>query len=187
MSTIIAIFFALGIGILIGGTLGQTWMVKTENNIVEILMNRYEGQLTLNQLLQKQMSSLQLMNQTTAPILQNQKIMWIRPQDAHNELLPFVMKSAGVDWIEQNEDASIFDIDQAIQSNQAPDIIILSETSLIPQISDAYISSKLIEIHPKILKFNDPQEALDLILYLKKIMEEESDAAFGIYRYPGME
>lgn len=176
MSTIIAIFFALGIGILIGGTLGQTWMVQTENRIVDTLMTRYENQISVNQLLQKQLGSLQLMNQTAAPILKNQKVVWIRPNEEHNELLPFVMKSAGVEWIEQT----------SFDSLSAPDIILISEPFKIQQIDEQF-QSKVIDVHPKSLKFDDPQEAVDFILYLKQITEEDTHAAFGIYRYPGLE
>jgi hypothetical protein len=188
MSTIIAIFFALGIGILIGGTLGQTWVVQTENRIVDMLMARYENQISTNQLLQKQVGSLQLMNnQTSAPILHDHKIMWIRPKDTHNELLPFVMKSAGVDWIELSVDENLKYSDPSFGSMAIPDIILISEPLLIQQMAGEF-RSKLVDVNPKYLEFNEPQEAVDFILYLKEIMEEDdSRAVLGVYRYPGLE
>jgi uncharacterized membrane protein YciS (DUF1049 family) len=49
MGSLIAIFFALGIGILIGGSLGQKWMFQTEQHTLRILMDKYEGKLEENQ------------------------------------------------------------------------------------------------------------------------------------------
>ncbi len=176
ISTIIAIFFALGIGLLIGGTLGQTWMLQTENRIVDMAMMKYENQLSLNQLLQKQLVSLQLMNQYNTPLLQDQKIVWVRPYEATNDLLPFLMKFAGAKW-EENQD---------LQSIVSPDIILVSDSETPTFI---HPDAKVIYIEPRALQFTEPQEAINFIIYLKNIIskEEQSHAAIGIYYYPSLE
>jgi hypothetical protein len=186
MSTIIAIFFALGIGILIGGTLGQKWVVQTEDRVVDLLMTRYENQLSLNQLLQKQIGSLQLMSQASAPILQNRKIMWIRPDDLQNELLSFVIRSAGAEWSEQSMAEGITAFDSDLDTSSAPDIILVSDSGLLNSIPHEMVP-KVIQVSPQALRFNSPEEALDFILYLKKISEGETHEVLGIHHYPGLE
>lgn len=191
MSTIIAIFLALGMGILIGGTLGQQWVYQTEDRLVDLLMNRYEDQLSVNQLLQKQITSLQLMNQTTSvPLLQNRKIGWIRPEDAHNDLLAFVMKSAGADWSEF--DADIVQKQSAQLFNQ--DVILISEPEFTQSEQSAMNKLDIVDTHPKwiavqseVLRFNEPEEAVNFILYVKQMLEEDTHAAASVYRYPGVE
>lgn len=191
MSTIIAIFLALGIGILIGGTIGQQWVYQTEDRIVDLLMNRYEDQLSVNQLLQKQISSLQLMNQSTSvPLLQNQKIGWVRPEDVHNDLLAFVMKSAGAEWSEF--DAEI--IQEQTTQLLAQDVLLISESEFsIPEQSSMNkidivdTRQKWITVQAETLRFNEPKEAVNFILYVKRRLEEDTHAAASVYRYPGME
>jgi hypothetical protein len=195
IGSIIAIFVALGIGILIGGTLGQKWMHQTENSIVELLMERYEQQLTFNQLLQKQIGSLQLMNQTVSPIFHHKKIVWIRPQSEKNEVLPLAMKAAGADWVEKNSDMVFAKSDLDFE-NTLPDIIMISDPEISKRLTvffDEWRSSgkqfvpKVIDVSSERLDWNKPEDVVNFVLYLKKVIEEESHATIGYYRYPGVE
>lgn len=127
MGSLVAIFFALGIGILIGGSLGQQWMFETEQHTLSILMDKYEGQLEENQKLHKDINSLQLMKQTVAPMLEHKRILWIRPHNLQNDMLAQMMISAGADWIETEAGTWLSGIStQSVEPKQT-DIIIISD------------------------------------------------------------
>jgi len=59
LSTIVAIFFALGIGILLGGSLGQQWLSGRQQALVERLEKRYEEVQTRSHQLEKRIGTLQ--------------------------------------------------------------------------------------------------------------------------------
>lgn len=109
MGSLVAIFFALGIGILIGGSLGQQWMFQTEQHTLSVLMEKYENQMEENQKLHKDVSSLQLIQQTVVPMIEDKRIVWIRPQSLQNDILAKMMISAGVDWEETEADSWLVD------------------------------------------------------------------------------
>ncbi|MGI6125561.1 MAG: copper transporter [Planifilum sp.] len=59
LSTIVAIFFALGIGILLGGSLGQQWLSDRQQALVERLEKRYEEVQERSHQLEKRVGTLQ--------------------------------------------------------------------------------------------------------------------------------
>ncbi len=59
LSTIVAIFFALGIGILVGGSLGQQWLSERQQALVERLEKRYEEVRDRSRQLEKRIALLQ--------------------------------------------------------------------------------------------------------------------------------
>lgn len=59
LSTIVAIFFALGIGILLGGSLGQQWLSERQQALVERLEKRYEEVQDRSHQLEKRIGTLQ--------------------------------------------------------------------------------------------------------------------------------
>lgn len=59
LSTIVAIFFALGIGILLGGSLGQQWLGERQQALVERLEKRYEEVRERSHQLEKRIGVLQ--------------------------------------------------------------------------------------------------------------------------------
>lgn len=59
LSTIVAIFFALGIGILLGGSLGQQWLSDRQQALVERLERRYEEVQERSHQLEKRIGALQ--------------------------------------------------------------------------------------------------------------------------------
>lgn len=198
IGSIIAIFIALGIGILMGGTLGQQWMHETEQNLVNLLMEKYDNQVMENQKLQKQIGSLALMNESIAPILDHKKIMWVRPKSLKNDMLPLIMKSAGAEWSEQNSSAIELLSDGGIDSKQflATDILIISDPTIADPVKQFVqewdlagegIMPIVIDFSSQQGKLSEPQEIVDFVQYLKHIIEEETNAAVSYYHYPGME
>ncbi|MEX2415983.1 MAG: copper transporter [Paenibacillaceae bacterium] len=131
LGSLVAIFFALGIGILIGGSLGQQWMFETEQHTLSILMNKYEGQLEENQKLHKDINSLQVMQRTVAPMLEHKRILWIRPHTLQNDMVAQMMVSAGADWEETEAETWLSEVStQSVEMKQA-DIIIISDPQQI--------------------------------------------------------
>ncbi|HEY0828731.1 MAG TPA: copper transporter [Bacilli bacterium] len=196
LSSIIAIFFALGLGILIGGTLGQRWVTQTEDHIVKTLVNKFEQQVSLNQGLQKQINYLQLVNQTVSPILEDRTIWWIRPDTMRNDMLSMVMKSAGAHWVEKNMETFSYPHDLGSDHPDFPHLIIVPEAQgfigLNEQMSSVGLGTdccvpKLVEVDPRKTQLIEPKEAIHFIYYLKKVMEEKTRATIGYYHYSGME
>ncbi len=56
--TVAVIFFALGIGILLGGTIGQSWLRFDEKALLKSVENKYNKVLRNNNELKKQLSTL---------------------------------------------------------------------------------------------------------------------------------
>lgn len=57
--TIISIFLSLGIGIVLGGSLGQQWLTEKQHILMDQLVNRYDEQLAKNRKLTRDMYELQ--------------------------------------------------------------------------------------------------------------------------------
>ncbi|WP_339062520.1 copper transporter [Tepidibacillus marianensis] len=87
--TIISIFFSLGLGILIGGTLGQQWIQSNEQKVISYFedeANQYkktnkeyqkkQKQLE-NQLIEEQKDSRELLGKSIVHMLNGKKILWI--------------------------------------------------------------------------------------------------------------
>ncbi|MDP5273619.1 copper transporter [Chengkuizengella axinellae] len=180
--TVISIFLALGIGIFIGGTMGQQWINQTEKNIAESIMEKYETQLSINQELQNQIGSLQLLNQKTTPIFQHKKMMWVSSEDVNKDMLAFAIQSEGGEWIES-------------PVNEAPDLVMVSEGQsdfMSNQMNRWHSFNEqahpiIVQVSPNALPFDEPQEIVNFMLFIKKIMEEDSNAAIGVYNYPSLE
>lgn len=131
MGSLVAIFFALGIGILIGGSLGQKWMFQTEQHTLSILMDKYEGQLDENQKLHKDINALQLMQRTVAPMLEHKRILWIRPHTLQNDILAQMMVSAGAEWFETEADTWMAGVSTQSVGTKQTDMIIISDPQQI--------------------------------------------------------
>jgi hypothetical protein len=161
MGSLVAIFFALGIGILIGGSLGQKWMFQTEQHTLSILMDKYEGKLEENQKLHKDMNALQLMQQTVAPLLEHKRILWVRPHSLENDMLAQMMISAGVDWVETEADTWLGSVDRINRVNAIDGV---TDVSSIENPSEDTLQTDMIII-------SDPQQ-IDLITRLRAHLEE---------------
>jgi hypothetical protein len=201
IASVMAIFFALGLGILIGGTLGQKWMNEAEHNVVDMLMEKVEEQATLNRELQKQMGSLQLMYRQIDPILQRKKILWVRPETEKNNMLSFMLQAVGAEWIEEytvrkNEEHSL---KQMFTLGAWPDIILTSDESTKSKISNELMTSAgesppdrfpvVIDVSKHYPDLNDPEALVHFMMYLRQITESEAEqrATVDYYSDPGVE
>lgn len=106
--TIAAIFLALGLGILLGGTVGQTWFAYTEKGFLSSMELKYDKALKSNNELKQQVQALivqversneevfHLMAIRYAEALQGQKVfVWHAPEESI-DLLTRVMDKVGV-------------------------------------------------------------------------------------------
>lgn len=193
IASIMAVFLALGVGILIGGTLGQKWMHEAEDSVVKMLMNKYDQQLSVNQELKKQLGSLQLIYRQLDPILQNKKILWIRPDDASNEMIAFIFKAAGADWREINPEPVTAAVSN---SSSVPDIILISnvethelllnEMQRLQENGDASVPMVL-DVSAQFSNLDEPEEVVNFIFHLKQLTEGDNHAATDFNYHTGME
>jgi hypothetical protein len=186
MGSLVAIFFALGIGILIGGTLGQQWMFQTEQHTLSVLMDKYEGQMKENQKLQKHIGSLQLMQRTLVPIFEHKRILWVKPPSVNNEMLAEMMKSAGAEWVETEADIWINSVTGSanMDKKRLPDMIVISDPQAAILFHEDMQTKELLpeEEYPQVidvsaepLTLNEPQQVIDFIIRLRGKLKEELD------------
>ncbi|NGQ94686.1 copper transporter [Brevibacillus sp. SYP-B805] len=107
--TIAAIFLALGIGILLGGTAGQSWFSLTEKEFLRSMEAKYDKALKSNNELKQQVNRLiiqversneeviHLMAARYAEDLQGQKVYVWHPPELSIDELQRVLQSVGVE------------------------------------------------------------------------------------------
>jgi hypothetical protein len=184
-----AIFLALGIGIFIGGTLGQRWMDQAENSLVQLLMSRYESQLALNRELEKRLDSLESVYRRWNPMLEQKKVMWIRPDEERNDLLAYAFMAAGADWIEASAE-SADPRGWTAAGLQRPDIILISgdgvRERLLEQWEQLFGGRGEDEVREPVIidvssydRLHEPDQIADILDVLKRLTEggEEHGAA----------
>ena len=201
IASIVAIFLALGIGILIGGSLGQKWMNEAEHNVVELLMAEVKRQTELNKELQNQVGSLQLMYRQIDSTLQRKKILWVQPEyDSKHTLLSFMLQAVGAEWIEETATSSetVQSLSAKLFRNGWPDIILTSDTKTGSMIREALVSGSrplpdklplIIDISRYYPDPHDPEALVNFMMYLRHITVSEAQQ-YGEshqHRHPGME
>ncbi|MBO8163116.1 MAG: copper transporter [Brevibacillus sp.] len=109
--TIASIFLALGIGILLGGTAGQSWFAARQQEFLLSLEEKYNNALKSNNELKQQVNELivqversneeviHLMAARYADDLQGQKVYVWRPLDLELHNLDRVLSSVGVEAV----------------------------------------------------------------------------------------
>jgi len=201
IATIIAIFLSLGVGIVIGGTLGQKWAMQAENSIVDLLTNRYEMILAENQAMKKQLGSLELFLKTVSPPVQSKVVWWYKTPEQNEELLTMVLNAAGVEWVEK--DANADPLLQPKLGEPEPDYILVTDPLVKQAIEQQLrLSSdnsslaasdgrpRLIDATDHVKRLTEPARIVEFMLYMKHLVEEESYAAAGTMdyrRYSGVE
>lgn len=107
--TIVSIFLALGVGILLGGTAGQSWFAAKQQEVLQNMEEKYDKALQMNNKLQKQVNELMVQVQQNndevthlmvarySEELQGKKIyVWTSP-DMKGEPLQKVFSSIGME------------------------------------------------------------------------------------------
>jgi hypothetical protein len=141
--TIIAIFLALGLGIVIGGTLGQPWISSTQHEMFQILAKKYDETTSQNMEMQKQMKDLSteleqatvqfstLLTRTMDPVLQGKNIVWINDGTMDASLISMVIRSAGGS-LEQHL-LPVIDFNEWNRLSEHADIILVSNEQMMPK------------------------------------------------------
>jgi hypothetical protein len=144
--TIIAIFLSLGLGIVIGGTLGQPWISSTQHEMFQILAKKYDETTNQNNEMQKQMTELSkdlelatnqfatLLTRTMDPVLQGKNIVWIHDGSVDDSLLTMVIQSAGGKLEEYTQ--PLLDWNEWNRLSQQADIVLVSDEEIAFQWSE---------------------------------------------------
>ena len=198
IASIVAIFLALGVGILIGGTLGQKWMVEAEHQVVGMLMAVIDKQAAINRELKSQIGSLQLMYRQIDPILERKKILWVRPEnDAKKPMLTFMLQAVGAEWIEEVVDANgLKALLDKLSADGWPDMILTSDPITGRMVQNALLTDErsagrdhplVIDISTLYPDLNDPEALVNFMMYLRQITASEAEQHAYHDRYPGLE
>jgi len=202
IATIIAIFLSLGIGIVIGGTLGQRWAVQAENTIVDMLTDRYEMMLAENQVMKKQIGSLELFLKTVSPSVQNKIVWWLKHPEHDEESLAMVLHAAGVRWVEK--DVSEYSPYAFKVGETQPDYILVTDPAVKhqieeqlraridedPSVMESRAWPQLIDVSERTDQLTEPDKIVEFMLYMKQLVEEEAYAAtnaMDLRHHAGME
>jgi hypothetical protein len=197
IGSLVAVFLALGIGILIGGTMGQNWVDQTEARIVDRVLDKYEAAMQENQIVHKQLASLQMMNRSISPILEQKQIWWINSKGQEYNMLAMAASSLGAVWEEKQAEEVFKSLDKHNKAG-SPDILVFSDSDTVSkwhvewlQRSDSLSKMPLvIDASRHSETWNDPKEIAAFIVYLKHIVEEDQHAGkspIDIYHYSGLE
>ncbi len=101
--TIISIFLALGLGILLGGSLGQQWLSEQQQDLLDKLEERYEETADTNQQLEQQIKVLEEQSETSEKdrdnlwheglkdVLKEEKILFLK--DADGQFSPTLLEA----------------------------------------------------------------------------------------------
>lgn len=116
-----AVFFALCVGILLGGTAGQSWFAMGEKEVLTKMEAKYDRALNSNNELKQQMSQLlleversndeviHLMAMRYANDLQGSKVYVWHPEDVALERITRIMNLAGVEVMPYTESRDLVD------------------------------------------------------------------------------
>jgi hypothetical protein len=186
---LIAVFLALGIGIVIGGSIGAEWVEKTEDSVIQLLLNKYDAELKNNQQLQEKLDYLQRVRLLTGPVLLNKRVLWVCPDSTGPQRLVFAVQSEGAKW----HSVPAWSEEEALKADA---VLICKE---LAEDHDAlaahanhddrdYKERPLFFVDMKERDFSRPESAAALILKLKAAMEEdETHDVNGFNRHTGLE
>lgn len=105
--TIIAIFIALGLGMMIGGTVGQKWIASTEQELIQLLVKKVDKVTERNQSLEISMTALNdqlknaqkqvdaLLSRSIHRVLEGKKVLWIHPPGVSQNEISMAIQAAG--------------------------------------------------------------------------------------------
>ena len=200
IASITAIFLALGVGILIGGTLGQKWMIEAEHQVVGMLLAEIDKQAALNRELESRLGSLQLMYRYLDPTLERKKIVWVRPENgAESPLLTFLLQAAGAERIEEAAVGAggVPALMDKLAAGGWPDLILTADPDTDRLVREALLAGgraadagqrpRVVELSRLIPDLNDPQALVDLLRYLRQITVAEAEGHANDDRDPGLE
>lgn len=131
--SLVAVFIALGVGILLGGTVGQSWLQRGEKEVLTRMEAKYDRALKSNNELKQQMNRLlqeveqsnqeviHLMAMRYANDLQGSKIYVWHPPDVQLQRISRVLDSVGVQVVPYEEGISLEDGPLLLFAAQKPD------------------------------------------------------------------
>ncbi|WP_134683196.1 copper transporter [Brevibacillus migulae] len=132
LMTIAAIFFALGAGIILGGTAGQAWFADTEKEFLSSMEAKYDKALKSNNELKQQLNQLivqversneeviHLMAVRYAEDLQGEKVLVWHTPETQIDLVKRILQTVGVEMIAYNPNAALPDIPLLIVGRELP-------------------------------------------------------------------
>jgi hypothetical protein len=135
-----AVFFALGVGIILGGTAGHSWFAMGEKEVLAKMEAKYDHALKSNTELRQQMNRLlleveqsneeviHLMAMRYANELQGSKLFVWHPTEGALERVTRLMRSVGVDVLPYREGTALEDDLLLVFAREKPEWI-----SLLPQ------------------------------------------------------
>jgi len=154
ITTIIAIFLSLSLGILIGGTLGQQWINKNQQQLLSHFEAKSEELKETNHQLEKRVEEMTVDNQalkedyqvlftkSITNVIEGKKILWINhTKDNYQPLRETLEISGGIIYELDKEISAIF-MTQSNQSELHYDVIIIfpdnEDTKEQQNLSDQY-------------------------------------------------
>lgn len=106
--TVIAIFLSLGIGIFIGGSIGQQWLNEKQMDILHRLETKYEEALNRNKMMQERLNRvshemakanddfLNILVQKFEPTLKGRDVLFLGARTEQTEPLENLLQSIGM-------------------------------------------------------------------------------------------
>lgn len=192
IATLVSIFLALGIGLLIGGTMGQHWSVQAEDKVVTMLMDKYKEEAEQNVLNKRLIRAFTEMHQRQYPALKGKEVVWIG-NGKEVETLPFMLEAAGASW-RKAPSALPLSYEEMCSESQCPDFIIVADDKIWDQLavsanrwSKASSGLRVIHIDDHVHAFDQPPSIQAFMHFINQLSEEHAHEAIRFYHYSGVE
>lgn len=192
IATLVSIFLALGIGLLIGGTMGQGLSVQAENHVAQMLLNKYRDETVKSQKLEKQMHALTSFHLSHYPELEGKSFVWMGPAEYQTPLRT-ILEAVGVQWmtIPVKELSSIREL---CRSGSCPDYFIVADSNQWGTLHNWSLYRETTKSTVNVIHVNQAAslKQLDFIRdfmhFINRLSEEQHhDKAIRFYHYPGVE
>lgn len=195
ISTIIAVFVALGLGLVIGGTIGQGLLQDAQGQLLQGLHTRYKELAVQHELLQGELHSYHELTRQLAPEMNGMRIVWQGERDPQADQLIQRLRQLGA-IVSIEGDA----VHPSSPWEPEPDLLLVAGAAQTDPLAVAMSShadepsadpnKKIPVLDMRAHRFNGsvPENTARLIRLMQEtLMEKEAPHAASVSHYSGME
>ncbi|GIQ69424.1 hypothetical protein DUZ99_16840 [Xylanibacillus composti] len=198
ISTIIAVFVALGLGLVIGGTMGQSLFHDAQGQMLQSLHNRYKDLTVQHELVQGELRSYHELTRQLAPEMNGMHIVWQGRHDQQAEQLIQRLRQLGAVVTVEEEPArsdTKWEVEPDLllvagSAHSEPLAVAMSENTGEAGAEPSYESHDIPVLDMRKHRFDGSihENTARLIkLVQETILERESPHAASVSHYSGME
>ncbi len=196
ISTIVAVFVALGIGLVIGGTMGPSLVLDAQGQLLQSVQNRYKELAVQHEQLEGELHNYHSLTRLLAPEMNGLRIVWQGNRDQQADHLIERLRQLGAVVTIENADLP------ASEWVFEPDLLLIAESAAAEQMSIKTVDEiddagsvmndrslvPVLDIREHGFHGSVPENTAHLIkLVQRTLMEKEAPHAASVSHYSSME